>query len=559
MEKKIVRRTAACLALMSAVAAGTAHAAELPKPPQSLVDQVARTTERDQKLASYYKYSQYRDFTPKKTEVAVETERQEGAGKETLQFDVKEIRVTQSELLTADEIRKAVHFKGPGLMTVAELQEIVERLNALYEEKGIATAQAVLPPQTVTDGVVYIRLIEGRYGDTLVEGNKRIAADSILSRIKLNKGSLTDLDELQDQLRVYNSTNTWQVQAELIPGKEQGTSDVRLTVLEPENPVTSFIFTDNAGQKESGRYRIGAYSEYRGIGGHDASLAVSPVWTEGTWGGSVIYDTPMGHHGTRVTMSYSRNLVDIISGAFRDFDMKSNSNDVGLTVTHPLNITDLTKVDLFLEGHRKWSDTEYSGMELADNDARTVKMGLNIRSFDANGLWYGSVSVTGFDAGRLVTDGTAREGGSYYNAYLMRRQNLPGDRYLMYRLYGQYTAFSQLPSTEQFSLGGMASVRGYKESILSGDEGWYAGLEYGFPLSPDHQTWRSFVFLDHGVAYTDYDANGGIKDYITSTGVGLEYAKGGWYGKAVLGIPLNDSGTLGNNDVRVHFYVQRSV
>lgn len=555
MKKKISIGIALALACMGGWS--VTLAADPPDAAKVLGSQLERTGERNRDLQSYYKYSQYKDIVPQKTEVAVEKEKEESGAGEVLQFDVKEIRVTQSALLTPDEVRKAVHFKGPGPMTVEELQAIVSRLNALYEEKGIATAQAVLPPQTVTDGVVYIRLIEGRYGDAIVEGNKRVHTDSILSRIKIQKGELTSIDQLQDQLRVYNNTNTWQIQAELIPGKEQGTSDVRLVLHEPENPWTSFLFTDNAGQKESGRYRIGAYTELRGIGGVDASLAVAPVWTEGTWGGSVIYDTPIGTHGTRMTASYSRNIVNIIDGAFKDFDMKSNSNDMSLTITQPLNITDLSKVDFFIEGHRKWSDTVYSGMELADNSARTVKTGVNFRSFDANGLWFGMVSVTGFEANNNFA-GT-KSGGSYYNAYLMRRKNLPGDRYLMYRLMGQHTAFEQIPSTEQFSIGGMATVRGYKEGLLSGDEGWYASMEYGIPVSADHRTWRSFLFLDHGVVYSNYSVTGTQKDYITSTGIGLEYAKGGWYGKAVLGIPLKDSGNMGDNDVRVHFYIQRNI
>lgn len=132
--------------------------------------------------------------------------------------------------------------------------------------------------------MVYIRLIEGKFGKTVITGNQRISEKTLLSRIHGRMGELVDVDRLEGELRVYNSTNTYQVRAELVPGEAEGTSDLHLVLKEKENPLTSFIFTDNAGQKESGRYRIGAYTEYRGIGGHDASLAVSPVWTEGIWG-----------------------------------------------------------------------------------------------------------------------------------------------------------------------------------------------------------------------------------------------------------------------------------
>ncbi len=532
----------------------SAAPAVVPEAADPVVQQAARTSDANQAKAAYYKYSRYQEIKKNAQPLSFGTQETE---KETgISFEVTEIRVTPSKLLTAEEIRKAVHFKGAGNTTVAELTAMVDRLNALYKEKHILTAQAVLPPQTVKDGVVYIRLIEGTYGNTTVAGNHRIDTETLLHRIHGKTGDLVDVDRLEDELRLYNTTNTYQVQAELVPGEREGTSDLHLVLQEKKNPLTSFIFADNTGQKESGRYRIGAYSEYRGIGGHDASFAVSPVWTEGIWGGSVLYDTPWGHYGTRAQISYSRNLVDIIDGAFKEYDMKANSNDFAISITHPMNVTPFSKVDFFLEGHRKWSDTEYSGMELANSVTRTLKAGFSARSFDDTGLWFAMASVTGYDSDDRVNN--RENNGSYYSAYLMRRQNLKDDQYLLCRLYGQYTAFTALPSTEQFTLGGMSSVRGYKESILSGDKGWFAGLEYGFPISSDHRTWRGFLFLDHGVAYNNFSTKT-TRDYLTSTGLGIEYAKGGWYVKTVLGVPLNDSGNVGSTAPRIHFYVQRNI
>ena len=247
---------------------------------QKVTDQASRMSETNQQVASYYQKSRYRTLDAVHSS---EAKAEEGG----LVFEVKEIRVTPSKFLSTEEIRRAIHFKGAGPATVKELTDMVARLNALYQEKHIVTAQAVLPPQKVQDGVVYIRLIEGKFGKTVITGNQRISEKSLLSRIHGKTGELVDVDRLEDELRVYNSTNTYQVQAELVPGEEEGTSDLHLLLREKENPLTSFIFTDNAGQKESGRYRIGAYTEYRGIGGHDASLAVSPVWTEGIWGGGI--------------------------------------------------------------------------------------------------------------------------------------------------------------------------------------------------------------------------------------------------------------------------------
>lgn len=98
-----------------------------PKDPavQKVTDQALRMSETNQQVVSYYQKSRYRTLD------AVHSSEAE-AEKGGLVFEVKEIRVTPSKFLSAEEIRKAIHFKGAGPATVKELTDMVARLNALY-------------------------------------------------------------------------------------------------------------------------------------------------------------------------------------------------------------------------------------------------------------------------------------------------------------------------------------------------------------------------------------------------------------------------------------------
>ena len=242
------RKTSGMLGLVGTfLLANAAQAANtvVPESTDPVVQQAARTNEANQAKAAYYKYSRYQEGQKKSQPLSFgksETENETGVS-----FEVKEIRVTSSHLLTAEEIRKAVHFPGAGYMTVQDLSAMVDRINASYQEKHIVTAQAVLPPQTVKDGVVYIRLIEGTYGNMTVTGNHRIDAETLLNRIHGKTGELVNVERLEKDLRLYNVTNTYQLQAELVPGEQEGTSDLHLVLQEKENPLTSFVFADNAG------------------------------------------------------------------------------------------------------------------------------------------------------------------------------------------------------------------------------------------------------------------------------------------------------------------------
>lgn len=104
---------------------------------QRVTDQASRMSETNQQVASYYQKSRYRTLDALHSS---EAKAEEGG----LVFEVKEIRVTPSKFLSAEEIREAIHFKGEGPATVKELTDMVARLNALYQEKHIVTAQAVL-------------------------------------------------------------------------------------------------------------------------------------------------------------------------------------------------------------------------------------------------------------------------------------------------------------------------------------------------------------------------------------------------------------------------------
>lgn len=559
---EIIMKRTTSLTILSALIMGSFMGTALAAPgniPDTLankVDFASQQLKDDATLRSYYEASKYKDELPQSTDIKYDKELV-APQESVLNFEVKELRVTKSELLTADELRSAIQFVGAKTMSVKELQKIVDRINSAYLAKGIQTAQAVLPPQVVRDGVVYIRLIEGRYGEIKVQGNKRILESYVKDRVSATTNELSDLNQLQKDLLLYNNTNNFRLRAELVPGKELGSSDLVLTIDEAVNPWKSYFFVDNANQDESGLYRAGFVSAAYGLSGADDRLLVNPVFTEGTISGLISYDAPISNEGTRANISFSRNRVKIIDGRFEDFDIMAHSNDLSIGVSHPLNVTPLTKIDVFVEAHRKWSNTEYSGWNIADTDTNALKIGLNLRKYDKNGLWFAQVSATSFNTDFNIRNEQAD--GDYYGAYCMRRQNLSAGQYLLVRAFGQFTNDKELPSSEQFSIGGIATVRGYEESELSGDKGWVASVEYGFPISKDNQSLRGFAFYDHGAVYDNYSATT-TRKYISSTGVGLEFFQKGWYGRLALGVPLEDSGNdIHSSKTRTHFYLQKDI
>lgn len=549
--------TGIIMALLVGVQASVLAAPPAPSDiPAPYRDPASTAMQRSMQQRQAYEGKQQIQAKHKESQVQVERPQTE-AGAEQLRFQVREIRLNRSALLTEEEIREAVAFDGPCEMTLQELQQIVTRLNALYQKKGQLTATAVLPPQEVANGLVKIRLIEGRYGKTTLSGNKRISEGYVTDRINTPEGQLCDLQLLQKNLNLYNQTNNFPLQAKLVPGSESGTTDVELYLQERENPWQTLLFTDNANQDSSGLYRFGFVSQYYGLGKVDDRLLASGSWTNGTLSGFVSYDAPISAEGTRATFSYSRNRVKINHGEFKEMDITGNSNDLSAGISHPVYTSASSKGELFAEVHHKWSDTSMVfDITLSEFDTDVLKAGYNWRSFDKQGMWFGQLSFSGFSTDNQVDDSNLR--GSYQNLYLLRRQNVGPNSYLLWRTLAQASTCEELPASEQFSLGGMSTVRGYDESALSGYKGWVTGLELNVPLTKNPQMLRGLTFIDYGEVQQRL-GDMSMRTHLCSVGLGLEYNYLGWSGRVLVGVPLSTSDNVNHSKTRTHFYFQKSI
>ena len=145
-----------------------------------------------------------------------------GTGGDAMKIAVVSVVTDPSEILTEHEIRAITEKLEGKTVGVDELQQAVDQINQLYAEKNYITARAVLPPQTVTDGIVRIQLVEGRIGDPAREQPGTIQGLLLPGPGPMKPGDLVKLDQMEDDLTYFNLTNDVQVMAELRPGSSSG-------------------------------------------------------------------------------------------------------------------------------------------------------------------------------------------------------------------------------------------------------------------------------------------------------------------------------------------------
>ena len=199
----------------------------------------------------------------------------------------------------------------------------------------------------------------------------------------------------------------------------------------------------------------------------------------------------------------------------------------------------------------------YSAQRVGDASTLglTTSLTLGLRAFDE-----GSVDDNVPSFGRKSNGG--RENFVHADLDIDYSRTLKDDTRLLARANLQYSD-QPLVSNEQFSAGGLASVRGYLQSEAVGDDGISGTLEARTPsfsslVGKPLGELRGFAFIDGAFVHVRNTLPDVTNDYsLLSTGVGLRAALFKFLtGDVVLGVPLFDGSVTRTGDYRVQFDVK---
>lgn len=470
-------------------------------------------------------------------------------------FTVTSIVVDQSELLDQAAIRNIVAEYEGKTVSLSDLQRAVDAINALYAKEKLITAKAILPPQEIKDGVVHIRLVEGRVGDVTVVDNKATRTSFFRKRIPVKPGDLVRTDVLEEAIARFNGVYDVQLRAELKPGKQFGTTDVVLTAFEPPAYRLS-QFADDAGREETGLYRRGVTFVKTSLFGYQDPLTVSSVRSSGSTAWSAAYSLPVGAEGARLGVGYDDSGIEVVSGQFEDVEISGHSKDYNLNLNRPLVVTPGRRLDGFMEVHAKSSTSQIADtFDWSTTRTTSAVFGLSTQSSGESeaSTFRHDVTVGRVHPKSYREPDEDKDFLKYDAAFTWQRVRADGNS-LTFRSAVQLTLDKLLPFAEQFSVGGGGTVRGYPEGFRIGDQGYYLSLEQTFAATEKAQ---GFIFLDHGAAFPfkGNDEPVDCTDFLTSVGIGAAFNARGVSGKIVLGIPARGKNTL----ARLHIFVQASL
>ena len=444
--------------------------------------------------------------------------------------EIQQIIVTGSTVFREEELQQVLPPYRERLLSVEDLQKAANAITQLYISRGYITSRAVLPEQTLVDGVVEIQVIEGHLEAIQIVGAERMA-DYIRSRVGLGVGQPLNQRDLEDQLRLLQIDPLFdRINGILRPGSTPGGT---LLVVEAEaaEPFSGSIGIDTLSPRSVGQYRTGATLQLRNLAGLGDTLFTSAYRT--TTGGSEVYElgyriplNPM--NGTlqfRITPNFFR-VTDPNEPGF-ELDQRGSTDIYEVGFRQPLVRTPREELALSLDFRYRQGSTLIAGQVQPTTRTSVFSFGQDYTRRDFSGAW---AARSQFRLGTGLFDATTRSGseadGQFFSwlGQLQRVQVLSPDNLLIVSADVQLTP-DRLLGSERLFIGGGLSVRGYYQNARFGDNGVRFSVEDRITLVRDKDDGRVLLqanpFVDLGYVWNNDNANFFDRNFLIGTGIGF--------------------------------------
>ena len=487
-------------------------------------------------------------------------------------FTIRHIELKGADHLSATEREPLLApFLGQCL-GVAQLNEVLKAITDHYLARGRVTSRAYLPPQDLGSGTLVVQVVEGRLERLKGGAGSGISERELAMSFPGRAGQVLNLREIEQLVDQLNRLPSNQARMELSPGQAVGGSEVTVTNT-PQKPWRASLGRSNDGQRSTGEQQwntglewdspLGLADELMLRAGHDA------VSDSGHSSHNELlnYNLPWGWWTFNYSYSQSAYRSRVTPQGYGSFLQSGDSSSHQLRAERVIHRDALSKtavnVGLTRLATRNYNDGAY--LSGSSNTLTELSYGIN------HGRRLGNAFVnldlaTQKGIGALGAQGDPGNGGpsARYRKYTATASYL-----LPFQLLGESFTFSSLATgqhsndplfgNQRISVGGLSSVRGFKDQYLMGDSGGYwrnevrwsrpvawdrlrpALTEYGLALAYD----QGVISRDH----TDTDQHGRL------SGNAVElFARGRYLGASVtFAHSLERPGAVADRETPIYF------
>lgn len=391
----------------------------------------------------------------------------------------------------------------------SEILQLASSLTAMYRNAGYILSLVVVPPQSLADGTLTLRVVEGYIDKVNIQAGDDVSAHvkeqlaAIGEKIRASRPIQGPV--LERYLLIANDFPGIELRSVLTPSQTPAAAD--LTLIAQVKTFEGFATVDNYGSRYLGpdqltiglvgNQLLGVNDQWRviGVGTGNSEMAYAQL----------SYSQVVGANGLKLSAAVSRARTqpgDIL----KPFDVRGSADAFSLSMSYPWLRT--RNESLIARATYDHSDvhTDILGTRVIEDRIRALRLGLSWRLLDSldgqNNLELDfSQGLGGTEESDLLKSRAGAKG--VFNKLVFdyeRTQFFNSNLSLVIGVGGQW-ANTPLLSSEQYALGGRRYGRAYEPAELVGERALAFRIEQryaGAINSPGFRSYQLFGFYDIG-------------------------------------------------------------
>ncbi len=480
------------------------------------------------------------------------------------------------------------------------INDIKDSINAYFKMHAHPLILIQIPEQDVTTGVLQIVAMESCLGRVCVQDNKYFSSKKLANMVRVKPGQYIDESVLVRNLNLINRNPFRHANILYSPGVEEGTTDLILSV-DDRRPLRLYAGYENTGVRATGHNRwytglnwgnafgVGDIFAYQytasdNISSFQAHTAqyIAPF----RWGH--VLNLMAGYSSVNAVLDEFE--VGQADGTIQTQQMKNNGFALQGSARYimPLYLTRNLLNDLVLGfDFKRTNNTVLFGDVGVPDFGKTVNLTQvvlgYIGDYDRTNFRLDFETNLYWSPGKWISDQTdadyqslvpkAKNKWLYWRSAFAYLQRLPRDFSYFLKLEGQLSSANLLPS-EDLSLGGWNTVRGYEQSVVNKENVILASTELRSPAYPIFSKggrrpadgFQVLAFLDYGYARNQFGfpaVNGRTVEpknlWLMGVGPGFRYMFDPYFAARVdWGFKLHKDRFIGTRPYIVNFNVTAS-
>ncbi len=461
---------------------------------------------------------------------------------------VREFRFQGNTAFDIEELTKVIREFLDRPLSFAELLQARSTITQYYVDQGYVTSGAYIPPQTIENGVVTIKIVEGQLEDIQVTVEGKLNPNYVRDRLALGGQTPLNIPRLVESLQLLQLNPIIEsISAELTPSPRPGNNILVVKVVSARSFHPSAIF-DNGRNPQVGEIRRGFNLTERNLLGIGDKAELSYFNTDASDDVEVTYQVPINVYNGTIEVGYRSLTGEIIEKPLDILEINSDYQKYSFRFRQPIIQTPSQEFILGLDVDHQKSKTLYlDGIAFpsrgSDTNGRT-----HISTIRFSQEWIGR-SATQVLSARSQFDWGIEAFGTTIPFDLQVNPDAPYSNYFLWRGQAQWVkllapdtlfvmrsdlqlADRPIVSLEQFSLGGLGNVEGYRQNSLLTDNGIFVAMELRFPvyrLPKDRFVVQIVSFLNYGQGWNSGEEADPPINELASVGVGLQVQYGDFF------------------------------